>query len=88
MMTLLSSPGMLAALAFVLLMQTASLLLLLVNVQLFGRQSEKYQKLLMDLGDAAAWKKPGRFLLPLYFLLTVGISVVTTILFIWQPHVL
>ncbi|OGJ56425.1 hypothetical protein A3D88_03530 [Candidatus Peribacteria bacterium RIFCSPHIGHO2_02_FULL_52_16] len=86
--SLLSSPGMLAALALVLLMQAASLLLLLVNRQLFRAQSGRYKKLLADLGDVTAWKNPGRILFPVYFLLTVSITIATTTLFVWQPHIL
>ncbi len=82
------SPGILIILVIVLIVQALSLLLLFLNIQIFRSQSEKYHLLLANLGNQSAWGRPGRILLPLYFLFTLGVTVVTTVLFLFQPHLL
>ncbi len=88
MQELFSSPEMMTAFLIVLIAEALSLLLLFVNMQVFRSQSEKYRLLLSNLGDQSAWGKPGRILIPLYILLTLGVTTVTTVIFLFQPHLL
>ncbi|MDO8648870.1 MAG: hypothetical protein Q7R81_03740 [Candidatus Peregrinibacteria bacterium] len=88
MQELFSSPGMITVLVIVLIVEALSLLLLFLNIQIFRSQSEKYRLLLSNLGDQSAWGRPGRILIPLYVLMTLGATAVTTIIFIFQPHLL
>lgn len=88
MAEILASPGMIAALVFVLVVQVLSLLMLFLNVQVFRSQAEKYRMLLDHLEAGDAWGRPGRVLLPLYVVAVLGATVVTTLIFIFQPHIL
>ncbi len=88
MQELLGTPGMIAALIAVLVLQAVSLLVLFINIEIFRSQSEKYRLLLSNLGDQSAWGRPGRVLIPLYIILVLCATVVTTLIFLFQPHVL
>ena len=88
MQELFSSPGMMTILVIVLIGEALSLLLLFLNIHIFRSQSEKYRLLLSDLGDQSTWGRPGRILIPLYILITLGTTVTTTLMFIFQPHLL
>lgn len=79
---------MLSALAAVLIIEALSLLMLFLNFQIFKSQTEKYRLLLSSMGGLDTWGKPGRILLPLYIVLVLGTTVVTTSIFIFQPHLL
>ncbi|MEK7591390.1 MAG: hypothetical protein AAB489_04250 [Patescibacteria group bacterium] len=80
------TPEMIAALAFILIVQSLSLLLLLVNFRIFRSQARKYHALLSRFGDETGWGSPGRILMPVYIVLTMVLSVSVVVLFIWQPH--
>ncbi len=88
MQDVLGSPGMIASFAAVLALEALSLLLLLLNIQIFRSQSEKYRLLLADLGDQSAWGRPGRILMPLYVVLTIVVTAVSATVFAFQPHFL
>lgn len=88
MQELFSSPEMTTVLVIILIAEALSLLLLFFNIQIFRSQSEKYRLLLSSLGDESGWGRPGRILVPLYILFTLGATVLITIIFIFQPHVL
>lgn len=79
---------MMAALAVVLVLEALSLLLLLLNIQIFRSQNEKYRLFMARLGDQGAWGRPGRVLVPLYVCMTFAAVAVTTALFLFQPHLL
>lgn len=83
---MLSTPGMTAAFAVVLVLEAFSLIWLAVNVQLYRTQLQKYRTLLSGFGDEKALGRPGKWILPLYVLLTIVLTLVTTLIFIWQPH--
>lgn len=86
MADLFSSPGMIAALVIVLVLEVLSLLTLFLCVQVFRSQSEKYRLLLEGLEGRNGWGTPGRILLPLYILTILGSTVVTILIFMYQPH--
>lgn len=86
--SLFSSPGMLTSLGVVFLIEVLSLLLLFVNVRIFRSQSNKYRLLLSGMGNQSAFGSPGRMLIPLYIALALGATIVTTLIFITQPHLL
>lgn len=79
---------MVTVFVIVLVIEALSLLMLFINIQIFRGQSEKYRLLLANLGDQSAWGRPGRILIPLYVCLTLGATLVTTLIFILQPHLL
>ncbi len=83
-----ASPGMLTTAVVVLLVESLSLLVLLVNVQIFRTKAAKYRALCSEFGGTSFWGIPGRVLLPLYVLLTIGVTIVSTAFFLWQPHIL
>lgn len=72
----------------ILVIEAISLLILFLNVQIFRSQSGKYQALLIEMGDESGWGTPGRFIVPLYVLTVVGSVIVTTLVFVFQPHIL
>ncbi len=84
----LTTPGMMAMLSVVLVIQALSLLILFINIQLFRSQSEKYSALFSSLDNEGAWGKPGRFTLLVYIICTLAFTAITTIIFISQPHLL
>lgn len=88
MLELFGSTGAIAVLAVVLSLEALSLLILFINIRIFRGQSEKYSLLLSNLGDQSAWGRPGRILIPLYVLLVLAATVATTLIFIFQPHLL
>ena len=88
MQELLNSPGMMAALVLVLIAEALSLLFLFLIIRIFRSQAEKYRLLLTNLGDQSAWGNPGRILIPLYIVLTLGATLITTLIFLSQPHLL
>ena len=88
MQELLSSPGMITALVLVLIAEALSLLFLFLTIRIFRSQAEKYRLLLTHLGDQSMWGSPGRILIPLYVVLTLSATVITTMIFLFQPHLL
>ena len=88
MQEIFASTGMMTVLVIVLMLEALSLLFLFLIVQIFRSQSEKYRLLLTNLGDQSAWGRPGRILIPVYVVLTLAATVVTTMIFIFQPHLL
>lgn len=85
-MEVFSSPGMMAALVIVLIVEMLSLLMLFLSVQVFRSQAEKYRLLLEGLEGRNGWGTPGRILLPLYILAILGSTIITMLIFIYQPH--
>lgn len=85
---LVSTPGMVTMLIVVLTVQLLSLVLLWLNVKIFRSQSRKYEILFRDLGDPNAWGTPGWFLVSIYIFIMAGATIATTIIFIFQPHLL
>ncbi len=79
---------MIAMLATVIFIQLISLLLLWLNVRTFRNHAGKYQTLFAALGNENVWGTPGKILIPLYIVLAIGASIVTTLVFIFQPHFL
>lgn len=88
MTDLFASPGMTASTIVILIIEGLSLLMLFLNIQIFRSQSEKYRLLLANLGNQSAWGWPGKILIPLYIVLTLGTTAVTILIFIFQPHIL
>lgn len=88
MQELLGSPAMITVLVIILVMEALSLFLLLINIKIFRSQSKKYRLLLANLGSQSALGKPGHILIPLYIVSTLGVTAVTTMIFIFQPHLL
>lgn len=86
MEALFASPGMIATMTFILVIQAISILLMILNMHVFRSQSTKYRLLFRNLENEAAWHNPGRFLLPLYALATLSSSGVMIWLFVFQPH--
>lgn len=79
---------MITAVVILLVVEALSLLLLFINIQIFRSQSEKYSLLLADLGNQGAWGKPGRLIIPFYVACTLIAAAMTTVIFIFQPHLL
>lgn len=88
MQTVFATPGMMSALGTILVLNALSLLLMLLNIQIFRSQNEKYRLFLVRLGGQAAWGRPGRWIVPAYVLTACGSVAVTTALFLFQPHIL
>ena len=88
MSEMLSTPGMMAMVSAVLIVQSLSLLILFINIQLFRSQSEKYRTFFFNLDNEGVWGKPGRIPLFLYVIFVLTFTAITTIIFIFQPHIL
>ena len=88
MSEMLSTPGMMAMLTTVLIIQSFSLLLLFINIQLFRSQSEKYRTFFFNLDNEGVWGKPGKLPLFLYIICVLAFTAITTSIFIFQPHIL
>jgi hypothetical protein len=88
MQALLGTPGMIATLAIVLGIEAFSLLFLFLAIRIFRGQAEKYRLLLSRLGEQDVGSRPGRILIPLYVLVTVCATALTTMIFLFQPHLL
>lgn len=83
-----SSPSMMTALVIILVIEVLSLLFMVMILQIYRSQSQKYRQLLSGMGGQDLWGAPGRVLIPLYTVLTVIATVVTVLLFLYQPHIL
>ena len=79
---------MIAATAFIAVVQGLSLLLMLLTIHLFKRQWSKYDALLRGMGDETALGVPGRFIVPAYAAVTLAVAGITLYLFVFQPHLL
>ncbi|MBI2636351.1 hypothetical protein HYW84_03440 [Candidatus Peregrinibacteria bacterium] len=88
MSDLMSSPGMLASLIIVLVINAVSLLVLLSMIQVFRSQAQKYRLLLANMGNQEAWGNPGRAQLIAYVALTLAVTTAAIMIFIFQPHYL
>jgi hypothetical protein len=88
MQELFSTPEAITAFVVILTMQSFSLLLLFLNIQIFRSQTEKYRLLLANFGNQSAWGTPGRFLVPIYIVITLSVTVASSLIFLFQPHLL
>lgn len=85
---LIASVGSNALLGTVVVSELLSLLTMLIVLYFYRVQIKKYRALLVRLGNESGFLKVGRVLLPLYVFLTVILTIVTILLYLFQPHLL
>ncbi len=83
-----SSPGMTLSFGILLLIEVLSLLFMFLIIRIYRSQSQKYWQLLSGMGGQHLWGRPGKVLIPLYIVLILGATVVSVLIFLYQPHVL
>ncbi len=77
---------MLTSFLILLVIQAVSLLIVFLVVQVFRSQVEKYRMMLTGMGNQGAWGKPGKAIIITYVVLAILVTIVTTLLFVFQPH--
>lgn len=79
---------MLIVLIIIVIAQILSLLGLWINIKVFRAHAQKLEDLFDGFESKASWEKPGRILIPLYVTVTMLAAIITTAIFIFQPHIL
>lgn len=83
-----ATPGMTAMTIVMGVILALSIGLFAANVAAYAMQRRKYAEFFRALEARDAWGRPGRFIVPVYAVVTIASAVAIAYLFLFQPHVL
>lgn len=86
--TFFGTPGMTSMTILMIAIIALSLLLFAINIAAYWTQRRKYAEFFSMLDAKDAWGRPGRFIVPIYAIITVVSALIIGYLFMLQPHVL
>lgn len=84
----LFAPGMASVTAIVFTIEMLSLLIMIVVLLAFWRVQRKKKDLFMTLHDGPHQFPHHYLLVGIYILMTIGIGIISTLLYVFKPHLL